>query len=77
MINLNQEEQRIIKGYKALPSSVIEKRISEMKEDLINGEDEDYIVDKKVIKELMRWLITVSIFEKKSKVKKDININSI
>jgi len=77
MINLSQEEQKIIKGYNALPTSVIEKRISEMKDDLIDGKDEDYVVDKKVVKELRRWLITVGIFEKKSKVKKDININSI
>jgi len=48
-----------------------------MKDDLIDGKDEDYVVDKKVVKELRRWLITVGIFEKKSKVKKDININSI
>lgn len=73
MINLSQEEQKIIKSYKALPSSVIEKRISEMKDDLIDGKDEDYVVDKKVIKELRRWLVTVGIFDKKQKPKKDIN----
>ena len=77
MINLSKEEEKIIMNYRALPYSVMEKRILEMKDELIDGKDEDYVVDKKVIKELRRWLITVGIFEKKTKVKKDTNINSI
>lgn len=70
MIILNKDEEETIKRLKALPLSVIERRIEEMKEELVSAKEEDFRMMQQFIKELKRWLVTVNMFAKPNKKKK-------
>lgn len=70
MIFLNKNEEETIKKFKALPLSVIERRIEEMKEELVSAKEEEFRSMQQFIKELKRWLVTVKMFSKPPKNEK-------
>jgi len=73
MLKLSKEEKNTIKVYNALPASLIEKRIEELKEELLTADQDNFKHIQRFIFELRRWLITIKLIreKKKRKSKKD------
>jgi len=71
MIKLDKNELRIIKQYKALPLTVILKRIDEIKESFLNIKEEEFKGKQEFLLELKRWIKTINIGEKEKKEKRD------
>lgn len=76
-MNIDKNEQRIIKLQKVLPQSVIQKRLEELRNDLENASPENFKSIQEFIKELKYWLSIIKMVEKKvgkKKLKKDTGL---
>lgn len=71
MIKMSKDEIRIIKQYDALPLSIIEKRIEEMKDELLDMKQEELELQRRIINEIKRWKRTIEIGKQETKKKVD------
>jgi len=60
---INNEEKKFIKAYEAIPKSLIEKKVEQLKNDLVNSASEDFQASQKFIRELIRWLEVIKIYK--------------
>ncbi len=74
MLEMTKNEIRIIRQYNALPLSIIEKRIEEMKEELLSLKSEEFELQRQVINEIRRWKRTIEIGKQEVKTKVDNDI---
>jgi len=67
---ITTEEKKFIKAYKAIPESLIEKKVKQLKDDLIFSEGENFQSSQLFVRELLRWLATIKIYKEGIKIKK-------
>lgn len=66
------KEKSFIKQNREMLSGIFEKRVEDLKEELLTCPDEDRASKIKMINEFKSWLLTIKIFSKtKKKEKKD------
>ena len=69
-MRIAKEEQRFIKINKALPKSIIEQRLIELRNDLENASPENFKHIQEFIRELKYWLGIIGMIEKRKEKSK-------
>ena len=70
MLKLEKQEQEIIERFKALPLTVISRRLQEMLDELLTCREETFKAKRQSVLELKRWLATIGLFSKPVKKEK-------
>ena len=77
-MRISKNEQRFIKINRALPKSIIEQRLIELRNDLENASPENFKHIQEFIRELKYWLGIIGMIEKRKerakKTKPDTSI---
>lgn len=71
MISLTSQEKTFLKKNKEILSVLFTKRIEDLKEQILVCSPEETETMKKMINEFKSWLLTIKIFSKPKKEKKD------
>lgn len=73
MINITKQEKDFIKRNKEILAGLFQKRIEDLKEQILMCPDEDRGATIKMINEFKSWLLTVKIFGKVKQKKEQDN----